>query len=109
MVSKVKSTKFDKILYELKTLMGNVHRHVVVHRQKVVIKKTGFAVFLHCVIVVYIFCRLKNWDLEPQKWVFICNTFFTDLLLDANKEVTFMKAAKKIIPEFLGKYNLVHI
>lgn len=39
----------------------------------------------------------------------ICDTFFTDELLDANKEVTFMKAAKKRIPELLRKYNSVHI
>ncbi|KAE8277833.1 hypothetical protein D5F01_LYC24132 [Larimichthys crocea] len=38
--SKVKSTDLDKIIYELKTLQGNVHKHVVVHRQKVVKKKT---------------------------------------------------------------------
>ncbi|TKS65001.1 hypothetical protein D9C73_027531 [Collichthys lucidus] len=38
--SKVKSTDLDKIIYEIKTLQGNVHKHVVVHRQKVVKKKT---------------------------------------------------------------------
>lgn len=39
----------------------------------------------------------------------ICDTLFTDQLLEAKKEVTFMKAAKKKIPELLRKYNSVHI
>lgn len=107
-VSKVKSTELDKIVYELKMLQKNVHKHVVVHRQKVVKKKTGNDFFLYCVIGVYIFCHLKNRDSEPQKWV-LCDTFFTDKLLDAKKERTFMKVAKTKIPELLRKYNSVHI
>lgn len=39
----------------------------------------------------------------------VCDTFFTDQLLDAKKEVTFMKVAKKKIPELLREYNPVHI
>ncbi|XP_060936784.1 uncharacterized protein LOC133013759 [Limanda limanda] len=71
-VSKVRSSDFDKLLYELKMLQMNVHKHVVVHRQKVMKKKTV-------------------------------------QLLEATKEVTFMKVAKKKIPELLRKYNSVHI
>ncbi|KAM7412330.1 hypothetical protein PAMA_022012 [Pampus argenteus] len=41
-VSKLKSTELDKIIYELKTLQSNVHKHVVVHQQKVLKKKTEF-------------------------------------------------------------------
>lgn len=74
-VSKVKSTEFDKILYELKMLQANVHKHVVVHRQKVVKKKTGNVFFLYCVIFVYICCHLENRDLEPQKWVVYVTLF----------------------------------
>lgn len=39
----------------------------------------------------------------------ICHTFFTDELVEAKNEVTFMKAAKKKIPELLRKYNSIHI
>lgn len=72
-VTKVTSTEFDRILYEVKMLQANVHKHVVVHRQKVTKKKTGNIFFYHD--VVYIFCHLKNRDLEPQKWV-VYVTFF---------------------------------
>ncbi|KAI3356667.1 hypothetical protein L3Q82_003302 [Scortum barcoo] len=63
-VGKLRVSDFNKLLYELKMLQSNVHKHVVIHRQKVKKKKS-------------------------------------DQVVAATKEVTFMKAAKKKIPELL--------
>lgn len=84
--SKLRSADFPKLLYEFKLLMANVHKSVVVHRQKVTKKKTGNVLFLYCVIVVFIFCHLKSWDFEPLKSV-ACDTVFTDEQLEARNEV----------------------
>ncbi|KAI3357061.1 hypothetical protein L3Q82_015444, partial [Scortum barcoo] len=40
-VSKLRVSDFNKLLYELKMLQSNVHKHVVVHWQKVKKKKSA--------------------------------------------------------------------
>lgn len=52
-VSKVRSPDFNKLLYELKMLQMNVHKHVVVHRQKVMKKKTGNSFFIVLLLCIY--------------------------------------------------------
>lgn len=100
--SKLRSSDFPKLLYELKQLMAGVHETVVIHRQKVTKKKTSNVLYLYC--VVFTSCHVKSCDVEPLTWV-ACDTVFTDEQLEASNEVKFLQSAKQKIPQLLGKCN----
>lgn len=101
--SKLREKDFRGLHYELKRIVADVQKKVVVHQQKVLRRKTGKC--FQSLPVWY--CLLsENQIVHPlyflSKYMHV-TLFFTDNQLLAADEKQFMMTARKRIPELFGK------